>query len=98
MKHTQGKWLQKQVKANDRPGKVTLIHTDYKDGHLGVATVNWTDDEEGQANANLIASAPELLKACKRARQAIGGARRGANPAQSEIEQLNKVIAKAEGK
>lgn len=65
MKHTQGKWLQKQVKANDRPGKVTLIGTDYEDGHLGVATVNWTDDEEGQANANLIASAPEMLLAFK---------------------------------
>ena len=103
MKHTQGQWLQNQVLANDCPGKVTLIHTDYKDGHLGVATVNWTEEEEGQANANLIASAPELLKLAKmeRDKHLFGEAefflKYGVN--WNDIKGIrNELIAKAGGK
>jgi len=54
--------------------------------------------EETKANAHLIASAPELLEACKRVLQAISGARNGARPAIDECRNLEQAIAKAEGK
>jgi len=50
--------------------------------------------EEMEANANLIAAAPELLEACKLARSALV-ARSGVDPTTKE---LDEAIAKAEGK
>lgn len=81
MKHTKGEWL---IEGNE------IVTDDWR------MIVKLPDDyrtltDEDRTNAQLIASAPELLGACNRALMSLGyyiGA----------IKSLHQAIAKAEGK
>ena len=100
MTHTQGKWLVKQ--------------TDFKKavvcGNMIVASDLYDENksppiEEVDANANLIASAPDLLSACKYALGVLESipevyAEQIADILDESIDtnRLESVIAKAEGK
>lgn len=64
-KHTPGTWKAEQARGNNR-----FAYKLYK--MVGVlpgvmATIEFSDCDRAEANAQLIAAAPQLLKACKRA-------------------------------
>ena len=65
-----------------------------KDGIANLAE----DSEETEANARLIASAPELLKACKESLPVISGSVNDAMDVASIVYIIKQAIAKAEGK
>jgi hypothetical protein len=87
--HTPGPWTAKELHAN-YSGFVVLAENRPRKGYMARV-----DDKSGvfsEADARLIAAAPELLAACKRALAAIRTAIPG------EPDYLISVIAKAEGK
>jgi len=105
MKHTPGPWRTMRGPQNNF---LDHVMTDTVPG-LGIATT-WAhnQDSEQEANARLIAAAPELLEACKVAYDAIkaqpidsfGEGRDGELtwPIRDEIlNNIAKAIAKAEG-
>ena len=58
-----------------------------------------TANNDYEANAQLIASAPDLYRACKRAEQMLQYPQALSNEAKNyELEDLRKALAKAEGK
>jgi hypothetical protein len=74
LKHTPGPWSLKDWTAHDQHGAIEACGTQVVDanGHL-VSAATVEDPSEGEeANARLIAAAPELLEALKEARRAIG--------------------------
>ena len=94
MTHTPGPWHTDgtagfealEVRSNDRRIAKSLYH-------------RGSEDREADANARLIAAAPDLLAACKAARRALQAAdSRGFISAVYEIEQLEIAIAKARGR
>lgn len=84
MEHTKGKWVA-QVAPTSRCK--WLIYCD------GVICRMEPESKEGKANARLIAAAPELLAACKMAREWLGSDMVATSKAQ---EQVDEAIAKAE--
>lgn len=73
---------------------IAVVYIKRADGHC-------PSESEGRANAALIATAPELLLALKRARDYIkhmGGSRGHIFDLPGKLEILDKVIAKAEGR
>ena len=90
MKHTPGPWHAVQ----DRNGSNCdmLVETE----NFRIATCGRADSLVAQANANLIAAAPELLSACK---ATVADAEKAVNPASRlyGYEALKAAIAKAEG-
>lgn len=69
MKHTPGPWFIKPVSNATVEGNLNIIQTGIPTGkgyHISYST-SWDDSEdtklEAQANANLIAAAPDLLEA-----------------------------------
>lgn len=68
-KHTPGPWhVRYRQKRSDFDGGMPEIVGD-ENGLPVIADIRWNGENEeyGQANARLIAAAPELLEACKRA-------------------------------
>jgi len=87
MKHTKGPWkVSKQKGFTDN----YRIFAEYKD----VASIDNSCSIKTLANANLIASAPELLEVCKNVISLPEFAQGKYNPLLNKIEQA---IAKAEG-
>ncbi|WP_123138887.1 hypothetical protein [Enterobacter genomosp. O] len=69
MKHTPGPWFIKPVSNATVEGNLNIIQTESSTGkgyHVSYSA-SWDDNEvtklEAQANANLIAAAPDLLEA-----------------------------------
>lgn len=62
MKHTEGKW-----EVNESDGVLTIVCTDLNNRKYYIGDVNGDADYEPtyRANANLIASAPEMLTTLK---------------------------------
>ena len=87
-KHTPGPW-----KADDKGKAVFIPLRAHHCEQLGmqVGFVSWEDDKESLANARLIAAAPDLLEALKRAHTWLQGSEPG------RAQYLGEVIAKAEG-
>lgn len=84
-KHTSGKWKAKFDRGSTPPWSIP-----------DVADIFGWKKGEAKANAHLIASAPELLEACKRAEGLICGG--GFIPVQGETWNiLRKAITKATG-
>ena len=66
MKHSPGPWTAKPAKLNT---KDTLFYrADVVNRGIRVAQVAGVGEESANANAQLIAAAPELLEACKKAK------------------------------
>jgi hypothetical protein len=88
MRHTPGPW-----KADDKGKAVFIPLRAHHCEQLGIQVgfVSWEDDKESLANARLIAAAPELLEALKRAHTWLQGSEPG------RAQYLGEVIAKAEG-
>jgi hypothetical protein len=64
MKHTKGPWVTEDETSINEHGAVGIDISNLHGSTENLATV-WcfdTDDEEGNANARLIAAAPELLE------------------------------------
>jgi hypothetical protein len=92
MRHTPGPWQTDQAE-HDAPYQDIRIHA----GKGSICCV-WIDDAplhdynaEQRANARLIAAAPEMLEALKRAHTWLQGSEPG------RAQYLGEVIAKAEG-
>jgi hypothetical protein len=88
MRHTPGPW-----KADDKGKAVFIPLRAHHCEQLGIQVgfVSWEDDKESLANARLIAAAPEMLEALKRAHTWLQGSEPG------RAQYLGEVIAKAEG-
>ena len=71
MKHTTGKWKLSKSSDNsfykESTGSSFYISAIDIDGHDGAIMVFGEEKEERQANATLVAAAPELLEKCKTA-------------------------------
>ena len=92
MKHTQGNW---EVKESD--GVLTIVCTDLNNRKYYICDVNGDADYEPtyRANANLIASAPELLAFAQKWVEF----RNGEDTDPKELWYMaTQAIAKAEGK
>ncbi|MCK6946310.1 hypothetical protein L8Q47_14995 [Enterobacter bugandensis] len=77
MKHTPGPWFIKPVCNATVEGNLNIIQTESPTGkgyHISYST-SWDDNEdtkiEAQANANLIAAAPDLLKELQKLREYV---------------------------
>ena len=88
MKHTKGEWYTSGKSINN--AEQHLVISEDKGQNVAVCY----GVEEAQANAHLIAAAPELLEACK---TAIEGNRTHA-PIDVTFRILQEAINKAEGK
>jgi hypothetical protein len=84
MSYTRGPWRQ-------NPKDPKYIQTD-EDIGSDIARVLWLGDDR-EANAHLIAAAPDLLEVAKRSRARLWGADEG----KGLDEQLREAIRKAEG-
>lgn len=102
VKHTPGPWGTATVLAEK--GEILKIRVSADDGKTGYQYTGIADvfslDDEGKANAKLIAAAPELLEA---AIEIIKGAQNSdgtisKTTSSIALQKLQKAIAKAEGK
>jgi hypothetical protein len=93
MKHTPGKW---EVTTDYQYIITNEVGIEIANTPLGQIT------KQNEANAHLIASAPELLKACKEALRPIEENRQGKMICEGELDEvwdlIKQAIAKAEGK
>ena len=101
MKHTPGPWFINRARKPDNTGGYDYA---IDEGHEKILAetfehVGWQDNSKkeyekfpAEANARLIAAAPELLEACKAALMELSGLSNG-----KECIQLKQAIAKAEG-
>jgi hypothetical protein len=93
MKHTPGPW---QLEDADPNEEFEIFVPAQPCGRYNIATVCYGYDEpfesQQHANAKLIAAAPEMLDALKKARHWL----EGWASAETEISLLDRVIAKAE--
>lgn len=90
MSHTPGPWI---VESGDSTSKF-IYDNKGEDGYLGaLATVEHGDPEELEANARLIAAAPELLAALETLLASVDGHR----VTIGDCTQAAKAIAKAKG-
>ena len=89
MKHTKGKW--KSFTANANGFGVT-------NGDTVIAIAGETDLKENEANANLIAAAPEMLSLLKRFLEAPGYKEGRDNTKWMLLEEMKAITIKAEGK
>ena len=89
MKHTKGKW--RSFTANANGFGVT-------NGDTVIAIAGETDLKENEANANLIAAAPEMLSLLKRFLEAPGYKEGRDNTKWMLLEEMKAVTIKAEGK
>lgn len=72
MKHTPAPWVTENVASGKDLVYVRIQRKENRDKVVAFAGVyKQKDEEEAEANAKLIASAPELLEACKYARQTL---------------------------
>jgi hypothetical protein len=96
MKHTPGKWKVKQWKREKaKDGFVTVV-ADSR-GHGLFQSTEYGESKKVEANAKLIASAPELLEALKAMTKLFE--KRVPYPNNTQrYKQAIKAIAKAEGK
>ena len=73
MKHTKGPWATDKLPhgiaiSHGKNGRITFLHNhidDYMGYRCGSICSQNKTQEEVEANANLIAAAPELLEACE---------------------------------
>ena len=96
MKHTPGKWKVKQWKREKaKDGFVTVV-ADSR-GHGLFQSTEYGESKKVEANANLIAAAPEMLEALKAMTKLFE--KRVPYPNNTQrYKQAIKAIAKAEGK
>jgi hypothetical protein len=91
-KHTPGPWV------IDPCGDILGNRNTPTDNGLICGMCEDRRDAEGAANARLIAAAPELLAALKEARSWLIDADGGYGTYDTEIDAVDAVIAKAEGR
>ena len=97
MKHTKGKWVAHQIEETDEFA-IFSLNTFIAQTENPMINEEPTKSEK-QANANLIASAPEMLNACKHLVSILGD--ENEDFYNKHIEAFNlgiKAIDKAEGK
>lgn len=102
-KHTPGPWTWDMAgcclrPVNARP-EVSFIHTILSpDGPFGYLGANGADVQaEDAANRRLIAAAPNLLKACRRATLALAFAAESSAAMHDDYEAISAAIAEATG-
>jgi len=94
MKYTQGKWINKKAALNVKDPM--FYKTDVTCGGVRIAQVAGIGEDNSNANAQLVASAPELLEVLKHfVKSFASGQREKCDVALIEAKQA---IAKAEGK
>lgn len=95
MTHTQGPWIARENPAQD--GK----HSHWIDSDqplaFPLAEVRWYKDGESDANARLIAAAPELLAACQHALEDLQTLDAADSKVCGILPELRAAIAKATG-
>jgi hypothetical protein len=102
--------MNSETKATHTPGPWELMHAEHgqhvevvvNGGHIAVVfSGSFRDGSTGEANANLIAAAPDLIEACEKALNLIDGAGVLLASMSAErsraVEALRAAVAKAEG-
>lgn len=91
--HTPGPWISREVPETDEPTIGYWIDADnHEKKGFPIANVKHFTDDHGEANARLIAAAPELLEAC----QAV--ANDTTHPIAGNLQAMLRIaIAKAKG-
>ncbi len=99
MDHTKGKWTFGNHHCGDGM-RVFVQHEADTDQHDAICDLEtWQTEEETKSNAQLIASSPDLLEACKKARHQLWTKRKTFMESDHEtMNLLSAVISKAEGK
>ena len=105
--HTPGPWYTNRYEGErERPDTWAGWHIQECEGDRAPPDVACVDDadygpEVAEANANLISAAPDLLKACRRARDFIA-AHTASRVRETDLlafySELDRVVAKAEGR
>lgn len=97
--HTPGPWL--TDRNNVHIGQIATIHHCKGNDWIEVWSTNWPEGEDAQeANASLIAAAPELLEACEKALSGFSLLIATDDLTESERDQVSSLkaaIAKAKG-
>lgn len=96
-KHTQGPWYYR--KGDEWSHSVVTRHGELPDGspnYWTVASINKQREPEHEANASLIAAAPDMLTALRRAVIALAGTQ-DRDMLREEYEIVSAAIAKATG-
>ena len=89
--HTQGKWIVEPFTYGGT-GTTLAHHTKFSVicGDNYICTLSEGSEKKREANAHLIAAAPDLLRVCKELSGAIS------RQLKTDITELNEAIAKAE--
>jgi hypothetical protein len=96
IQHTPGPWkiVSGNVHRKFREASIRPVISPFKGLVLPIASVRYVNESFGQANARLIAAAPDLLEALKVARHMIV---EDGTPIGWSVSRLDEVIAKATG-
>ena len=96
IKHTPGPWAVFQNDSDEERLDINSLHPSGKGAFFVAETIGGLADGEMEANARLIAAAPDLLQACEQAEHWLDHDDGSAEPAEM-LRVLRAAIAKANG-
>jgi len=98
MKHTQGKWQIDKDHQTHNTGHITICVGNIQTGEGWNMVAQARKNNEVEANANLIAAAPEMLEELKNLQKWFDTCGPGTGKSKPNTFNLEYIIAKAEGK
>ena len=93
---TPGPW--KVVFSESKPTRIVCGDGSTTANILYLSLIKRKTPNESEANANLIAAAPDMYKACKMALTVTGGSKKWEGLTHDFLVEVEKAVAKAEGR